>query len=126
MLKRSVTTLALLGVVFLMAGKLCHSEEFLLAQRKLRTMQLTPAQRTEIARYAHTFEVKWAKSHRELGCKAHEMHAHEFVAAAAGVLTPKQFRVFRGRERNQVEALGYDIRLTGQHIDNLLELARAL
>ena len=104
----------------------CHSEEFYLAKRKLRGLVLTPAQKSEIARYENDFQSKWNRTHRLKGCSHHEDHAKEFVALAAGVLTPGQFNKFRGRKRNVVEDTGYEIRQTGTHIDNLIKLARSL
>ena len=123
MFKKAAMSFALLGVVALMAGKLCHSQEFWLAKAKLEKMVLTPAQSKEIVAFEKDFQTKWQKSHSELGCRAHEMHSGEFIAAASGVLTNDQFRQFRGRNRNAVEGVGYSIRQTGQHINDLLTLA---
>ncbi|MCA9320255.1 MAG: hypothetical protein KDB53_05955 [Planctomycetes bacterium] len=126
MLKKMIGTVALLGVVALMAGNLCHSEEFWLARNKLKQLELTPAQAAEIARFDADFQAKFNALHNKIGCKAHQCSAEEFVAAAAGVLSNDQFRSFRGRARNRIENVGYDVRLTGQHIDNLMKLVDAL
>lgn len=112
--------------VILSAATLCHSEEFWLAQRNLKKLVLTPAQKAEIAQAEKVFQKKWNHTHRTKGCSHHEAHADEFVATASGVLTNEQFKTFRKRDRNAVESVGYGIRKTGQHIDDLLKIARSL
>lgn len=126
---RKIAALCLVATAVVTLGaatKRCHSEEFRIARNNLRRMVLTPAQKAEIARYEHNFHKKWNHTHRQKGCSHHEAHADEFVALAAGVLTPRQFNKFRGRNRNPVENAGYEIRQTGTHIDNLIKLAKNL
>ena len=125
MFKKSIVSLCALGLVVLMAAAFCHSEEFWLARKKLKNMELNAAQRAEIAVFEKNFEAKWRRDCRAPGHK-HDHKATQFIAAASGVLTPEQFKKFRGRARYEVENVGYDIRLTGQHIDNLLKLVDAL
>lgn len=112
--------------VVLSAATLCHSEEFWLAQKKLEKLVLTPAQKAEIAQAETVFQKKWNHTHSTKGCRYHEAHADEFIATASGVLTAEQFKNFRKRDRNAVEKVGYGIRQTGQHIDDLLLLAKSL
>ncbi len=127
MRKFALSMAILMSVVTLGAATLrCHSTEFYLAKNKLRRLVLTPAQQSEIARYEVSFKTQWNRTHRAKGCSHHEDHAKEFVALAAGVLTPGQFSKFKGRTRNVVEATGYSIRQTGTHIENLIKLAKNL
>ena len=127
MLKKMLLIVPVVTVsLVMMAGTLCHSQEFWLAQKNLKKMVLTPAQTSEIAVYEKVFQKRWSRTHRTKGCSHHEAHADWFVAAAAGVLTENQFKKFRGRDRNVVETVGYDIRQTGEHIGNLLTIAKNL
>lgn len=112
--------------VVLSAATLCHSQEFWLAKKALKDLVLTPAQKAEIAKAEQVFHRKWNHTHRTKGCKYHEAHVDEFIATASGVLTDEQFKEFRKRERNPVESVGYEIRKTGQHIDDLILLVDSL
>lgn len=127
MRKIAMFMVVMMGVITLGAATMrCHSEEFYIAKRKLNRMVLTPSQKAEIAQFERSFKKQWDHTHRTKGCSHHEAHAHEFSALAAGVLTPGQFNKFRGRTRNPVESTGYDIRQTGDHIANLIKLAKSL
>lgn len=102
----------------------CHSQLFTQANRKLDRMLLTKAQKDSIATYAATFHSAWRETHSKVGCSAHERHAEEYIAAAAGVLTDKQFQQFRGRGRTEVESTRHQLWQASSYADDLLKLAK--
>lgn len=127
-MKRFLCVLPLVGLLSTLAVASdfrCHSEQFTKAKSKLDALVLNSAQKQAIATYEADFRRHWATTHQEKGCSHHEAHVAEFIAAASGVLTPDQFKTFRGRERNETEQLQNDVWSTGVYIDNLIKIARA-
>lgn len=119
-----VTAGALLGLTG--AASACHSEEFTRAKQRLNKLTLTPAQQQAVLTYEQTFRKRWSETHAREGCRSHEAHAAEFVAAAAGVLTDDQFVAFRGRARNGAEKLAYRIFRAREDARNLQKLAERI
>jgi hypothetical protein len=127
-MKNVVLVLALVGLVLGLAGAAtaCHSEEFTRAKQKLNQLTLTSAQQSAILTYEQTFRKNWSATHAREGCRSHEAHAQEFIAAASGVLTDSQFEKFRGRKRTDAEKLSYKTWKASEDVRNLIKVAEAL
>ena len=104
----------------------CHSEIYTKAKQQLRAIVLNSAQKRAIYTYEMRFQRQWSKTHRSKGCSHHEAHAHQFVAAAAGVLSDNQFKKFKGRTRNRFETVGHTLWNTERYLKNLVKIAESL
>ncbi len=114
-------------LLFSTAAVACHSDYFIEIFTKMEKQDLSKDQVASIWKLRKNFDTQKGLDHRTgRGCKAHDEHVPEFVAAAAGVLNDAQFKAATGKAKTEVQKLRFEVNQLKQELAEIKQLLKSL
>lgn len=111
---RNARRLAALVIVFSLvttsAALACHSNYFQEIFTKIQKQDLSKDQIAVLWKLRTHFNQQKSLDHSNgHGCRTHDRHVPEFIAAAAGVLTDAQFTAVTGEKKTETQKLRFEV-----------------